>query len=85
MNLSLSLDDVYQMLAGLSLDNKRWLAERLTVDIANEGAKAHNLEYPHIPHGRPISPKVLAMVAGRLPEGFDVEKETDNMWEEFAR
>jgi len=85
MNLSLSLNDIYGLLAGLSADNKKWLAERLTVDAANDEAKAQGIVFPHVPSGRAVSREVLGMVVGTLPEGFSAEKETDKMWEDFAR
>ena len=32
-----------------------------------------------------ISPEVLDLVADRLPVEIDIEKETDKMWEEWAK
>lgn len=85
MNISLSLNDIYSMLAGLSVDNKKWLTEKLINDVAGSSRKPRVLEFPHVRDGRQVSREVLDMVVGTLPKGFDVEKETDNMWEELAR
>jgi len=82
MNVSLSLNDIYTMLSGLSVDNKKWLAERLMQDTAKTRSKG--LDFPHIPSHRKVSKAVLNMAVGTLPEGFDVEKELEKMWEERA-
>ena len=39
---------------------------------------------PHIPENYQVSEEVLSMSV-KLPDGFDVEKETDKMWEEWAQ
>lgn len=33
MNISLSLNDIYSMLATLTNDNKQWLADKLIQDV----------------------------------------------------
>lgn len=43
------------------------------------------LAFPHIPRNRQRSPEVEKMVAGQLPEDFDLGKEIAEMWEEMAK
>ena len=43
------------------------------------------LVFPHIPANRELSPEVRNMSMGKLPEGFDFERETEKMWEEWAK
>lgn len=86
MDTSLSLNDIYRMLSGLSSDNKRWLAAKLIADTERsrqDGKKL--LRFPHLPIDRPISKEVTDMVLGGLPESFDVERELEKMWEDRAK
>lgn len=64
MNIPLSLNDIYLMLAGLSNDNKKWLVERLIMDVSHSTTKS--IEFPQIPKDRPVSKEVLDMVVGTL-------------------
>lgn len=43
------------------------------------------LVFPHIPANREISPEVRDMVSDRLPVDIDIERETEKMWEEWAK
>lgn len=88
MNLSLSLNDIYAMLATLTNDNKQWLADKLIHDVQAskvETKKQTVLKFPKIPKGRPILPEVQNMVVGKLPDDFDYDKEIDDMYMERAR
>lgn len=87
MNTALTLNDIYSMLAGLSLSNKQLLAERLISDVVNtkQRQNAKQLVFPHIAAKRSVSKQVLEMTVGALPDDFDVEKEMTQMWEERAK
>lgn len=80
---NLSLDTILSMLQVLNADNKQWLADHLYEEIRAE--KKGVLTYPTIPKNRKPLKKVLDNVAGPLPEGFDIDKETELMWEEMAQ
>ena len=80
---NISLNSILDMLRVLDSDNKRWLADHLYEDIRAE--KKGSLEYPVIPKNRKPSRKVLENAAGPLPQGFDIDKETELMWEEMAK
>ena len=43
------------------------------------------LVFPHIPANRELSPEVRNMVEDRLPVDIDIERETEKMWEEWAK
>ncbi len=83
------MNDVYASLATLTDDNKRWLAHRLLEDTRKimrprTVRNIRSIEFPHISKAVKVSPKVLAMVVGELPAGFDVDAELGKMWEERA-
>ena len=86
---TMSLNNLWSYLQGLSLtaSNRQWLATHLME--AAEGRKGtateKQLVFPTIPEDYQPSQKVLALTCGKLPEGFDVDKELDLMWEERAR
>ncbi len=84
---AVSINDIYQMLSNLDNDNKRWLADKLIRDINDSPSKAakRQIEFPKIAKDFKISSEVEALTIGKLPEGFDFEKETDKMWEECAQ
>lgn len=48
-------------------------------------AATQALDFPRIPKGRSLSPTVMEMVVGQLPDDFDLEKASDEMWEERAQ
>ena len=88
MNLSLSLNDIYAMLATLTNDNKQWLADKLIQDVqaANvEPKKQKTLKFPKIPKDFKVSQEVMDMVVGKLPDDFDYDKEINDMYMERAR
>ena len=86
---TVSLNNLWSYLQGLSLtsQNKRWLANHLisAEDLAEGIQPQKEVVFPKIPKDYKPSPKVLAWTCGRLPKGFDVEKELGLMWEERAQ
>lgn len=82
--LELEADKARLAHAILSIDNASLLAE-----VKKHLSNVLNLNAPAAKktsiRRRPISKEVQDMVIGELPEGFDAEKETDKMWEEFAK
>lgn len=85
---SAAMGNLWNYLQGLALsyDDRQWLADKL-LEVKEEKTKKpkKKLVFPHIPEDFKPSPEILAMSCGPLPEGFDVEKELDNMWEEWAK
>ena len=84
MNVTVSLDSVWNLVQSLSSDNQKWLADKIYENIRH-APKKKELVFPHIPKNMNISPEVQELVMGKLPENFDFEKETDKMWEEWAK
>ncbi len=84
MNVTVSLDSVWNLVQSLSSDNQKWLADKIYENISHKPEKKE-LVFPHIPKNKKISPEVLDLVADRLPVEIDIEKETDKMWEEWAK
>ena len=84
MNVTVSLDSVWNLVQSLSRDNQKWLADKIYENISHKQAKKE-LVFPHIPKNMKISPEVRELVIGKLPEDFDFEQETDKMWEEWAK
>lgn len=83
------MNNVYARLATLTDANKRWLAHRLLEDTrratrSRTMKNARGIEFPHVSKTVEVSPKVLGMVVGELPVGFDVDAELGKMWEERA-
>ena len=85
MEATVSLDSLWNLIRSLSTDNQKWLADKVYEEIAHKQQKGKELVFPHRPAGKEISPEVKAMVMGKLPEGFDFERETERMWEEWAK
>ena len=85
---SAAMGNLWNYLQGLALsyDDRQWLADKL-LEVKEETTKKPNkkLVFPRIPEDFKPSPEILAMSCGPLPEGFDVEKELNNMWEEWAK
>lgn len=84
MNATISLDSLWSLVQSLSSDNQKWLADKIYENIGHKPEKKE-LVFPHIPKDMEISPEVRNMVIGKLPEDFDFEKETEKMWEEWAK
>ena len=73
MNATVSLESIWNLIQSLSPDNQKWLADH------------KELVFPHIPANRELSPEVRNMVEDRLPVDIDIERETEKMWEEWAK
>ncbi len=88
---TLSMNNLWNYLQGLSLtaNNQRWLAERLLESSEKGSATKEDtmkkLVFPKIGKDFKVSQEVLDMVCGSLPEGFDLDKEKEVMWEEMAQ
>jgi hypothetical protein len=85
MEATISLDSVWNMIQSLSIDNQKWLADKVYEEIARKQQKGKELVFPHRPAGKEVSPEVKAMVIDRLPVDFDFERETEKMWKEWAK
>lgn len=86
--VSAAMGNLWNYLQGLSLStaDRYWLAEKLLGEKSKTSKKTKKeLVFPHMGEDFKPSPELLAMSCGPLPEGFDVDKELDNMWEEWAR
>ena len=84
MNATVSLESIWNLIQSLSPDNQKWLADKVYEEIGQK--KAHKeLVFPHIPANRELSPEVRNMVEDRLPVDIDIERETEKMWEEWAK
>ena len=79
-----TLHSLWDFLQGLSLtrQNKQWLASKLIEQSTQVGSTLH---FPKISKDFKVSEMTLKNVAGPLPEGFDVEKELAEMWEDMAQ
>lgn len=84
MNATVSMESILNLLQSFSDDNKKWLADKLYEQIGH-GKKEKELVFPHRAKGKTVSPEVERLSIGKLPEGFDFERETDKMWEEWAK
>lgn len=86
---TVSLNNLWNYLQGLSLtaNNQRWLANNLmqAANATDGNKKQKKLEFPKIPEHYKPSNETMEMACGPFPEGFDVEKELQNMWEERAQ
>lgn len=81
MQGTLSLNTILNMLAPLSVSNKKWLADRLYEQV--ESPK--KLVFPTIKKDFKVSEEVENLSFGAVPEGVDIDKEMEKMWEEMAR
>lgn len=85
MEATISLDSVWNLIQSLSIDNQKWLADKVYAEIAHKQQKGKELVFPHRPAGKEVSPEVKAMVMDRLPVDIDIEAEREKMWEEWAK
>ena len=83
MNATVSLESIWKI-QSLSKDNQKWLADKVYEEIGQKKADK-KLVFPHIPANRELSPEVRNMVEDRLPVDIDIERETEKMWEEWAK
>ena len=86
MNATVSLESIWNLIQSLSKDkdNQKWLADKVYEEIGQKKADKE-LVFPHIPANRELSPEVRNMVEDRLPVDIDIERETEKMWEEWAK
>ena len=83
-----SIADLWHYLQGLSLSSadSQWLADKLMKNTKEEEKTAkRKLVFPHIDDDFEPSEELLSMVLGPVPEGFDIDKEFELMWEERAK
>ena len=83
-----SIADLWHYLQGLSLSpaDSQWLADKLVQNIKKEETPAaKELVFPHIDDDFKPSEVVLARVLGPVPEGLDIDKELELMWEDWAK
>lgn len=81
MQGTLSLNSILNMLTPLSMSNKKWLADRLYEQVE----QPRKLVFPTITKDFKVSKEVEDLSFGAVPEGVDVDKEMEKMWEEMAR
>lgn len=84
MRATISLDSVWNLIQSLSVANQKWLADKV-YEAINRKQTVRDLEFPHRPIDKEISPEVEAMVMDRLPMDIDIEAEKEKMWEEWAK
>ena len=85
---SAAMSNLWAYLQGLSLslEDRHWLADKLLEKKEKKAKKAKKeLVFPHIDADFKISPELQEMVLGPVPEGFDIDKELEQMWEERAK
>lgn len=82
---SAAMSNLWTYLQGLSLssEERHWLADKL---LEKKGKKVKKeLVFPHIDADFKLSTELQEMVLGPVPEGFDIDKELEQMWEERAK
>ena len=82
---SAAMSNLWSYLQGLSLssEDRHWLADKLLEKKEKKAKK--ELVFPHIDADFNMSPELQEMVLGPVPEGFDIDKELEQMWEERAK
>ena len=84
-----AMNNLWNYIQGLSLStsDRQWLADRLVekTDEQQTAKSEKELVFPHFNDGLVPSEGLLSMVLGPLPEGFDIDKELELMWEERAK
>ena len=84
-----AMNNLWNYIQGLSLSasDRQWLADKLVeVSEVKQIAKSEKeLVFPHFDDSFVPSESLLSMVLGPLPEGFDIDKELELMWEERAK
>ncbi|MBP5677228.1 MAG: hypothetical protein J6W88_01880 [Bacteroidales bacterium] len=81
------MSHLWSYLQGLPMTSgeQRWLADRLLAASEEKQVQKHDVTLPRLPKDFMPSAEVLALSCGPLPEGFDVDKELEKMWEELAQ
>jgi len=84
-----AMNNLWYYIQGLSLSasDRQWLADRLVekTDEQQTAKSEKELVFPHFDDSFVPSEGLLSMVLGPLPEGFDIAKELELMWEERAK
>lgn len=81
MQGTLSLNSILSMLTPLSMSNKKWLADRLYEQLE----QPKKFVFPTIRKDFKVSKEVVDLSFGAVPEGVDVDKEMERMWNEMAQ
>ena len=81
------ISHLWNYLQGLPMTSgeQRWLADRLLAASEENKESSSSLTFPRLPKNFKPSSEVLAFSCGPLPEGFDVDKEIEKMWEDLAQ
>ena len=61
------------------------IVEMLKISARDEVEVKDCLVFPHIDTQMAISDDIMNMVVGKLPDNFDVDKATEEMWEYLAK
>lgn len=85
MDATVSLDSVWNLVRSLSIDNQKWLADKVYEELSHVQRKSKDFVFPHRHAGADVSFEVKAMVADRLPVDIDIEEEKKKKWEELAQ
>ena len=80
-----AMNNLWNYIQGLSLSasDRHWLADKLVEgsEVKQVAKSEKKLVFPHFDDGFVPSESLLSMVLGPLPEGFDIDKEHELMWE----
>ena len=84
---SSTANNLWNLIQGLSLTttDQRWLGDKLIEASEKRADAKQELVFPHIDADFKPSKKVLSRILGPIPEGFDIDKELELMWEERAK
>ena len=85
---SAAMSNLWNYLRGLSLsyEDRHWLADKLIENTEKKERKnKKELIFPHINGDLRPSPELMAKVLGPVPDGFDIDKELEQMWEDRAK
>lgn len=85
---SAAMNNLWNYIQGLSLSSsdQKWLGARLIAASESVPSKSiDKLVFPKIGKDFKPSAEILSHSLGPLPEGFDIDKELDTMWEELAK
>ena len=84
-----AMNNLWNYIQGLSLSasDRQWLADRLVegAEVKQIAKSEKDLVFPHFEDSYVPSESLLSLVLGPLPEGFDIDKELELMWEERAK
>lgn len=75
------MDNILSMLTPLSTGKKKWLADRLYEQVE----QSKKLVFPTITKDFKVSKEVEELSFGSAPEGVDIDKEMETLWEDMAK